>query len=105
MSTHTIQELQDKIVVWRNNRLAEHSAAGAIEHLIEEAKDLKKNPNDVFALADVGILWMSICEEAGFSMDEMLEAVAAKQAINESREWGSADEEGVIRHIESTRIG
>ncbi len=96
------QELQTKIVRWRDSKVGS-TLEGSLEHLIEEAVDLKANPYDPLSLADVGILWMSICERAGFSMEEMEVAIASKMAINESRIW-QTDSKGVLRHLEETKV-
>lgn len=96
------QELQDKIVKWRDEK-GGSTLEGTLEHLVEESKDLKENPYDPLSLADVGILWMSACQRAGFSMEEMAEAISSKMAINESRLW-ETDEKGIIRHIEESKV-
>lgn len=98
-----MQKLQDRIVAWRDEKL-DATVGGTIEHLGEEVADLAVNPYDPLSLADVGILWMSACNYAGFTMEEMQSAIEAKMSINESRLWKEADEKGVVRHIEETKI-
>jgi hypothetical protein len=93
-----LQELQDRIVNWRNSLPSSPSTNGTVEHLIEEAEHLVANPYDPYNLADVGILWLSLCSLAGFTADEMLDALDAKVTINENREWLEPDELGIIRH-------
>lgn len=97
----TFQELQTSIIQWRDER-GGSTLEGSLSHLIEEAEDLKENPYDPLALADVGILWMSICERAGFSMDEMAVAIDSKIKVNYSRLW-EADDKGIIRHLIETK--
>lgn len=104
MKQNNWQDLQDIVVEWRDNVLTDATLEGALNHLVREIKDLKKSPYDPLAIADVFILLISICQSVGFSMDEIKEAVAAKMAINESRLWGSADEEGVIKYIKETKL-
>jgi hypothetical protein len=93
----TFQDLQDKIVEWKQGK--ETTLEGALAHLSEEVLDLKANPYDPLALADVGILWISICDEVGFSMEEMQEAIASKLAINNSTLW-KADMDGILRRMD-----
>jgi hypothetical protein len=98
----SFQELQTQIVKWRDEK-GGSTLEGTIKHLVEEAKDLEVNPYDPLSLADVGILWMSLCQRVGFSMEEMAEAISSKMAINESRLW-QTDEDGIIRHIEESKL-
>lgn len=93
-----LQELQTRIAEWRDSKISSPSINGTIEHLIEEAEHLKENPYDPFALADVGILFLSCCEQAGFDTDDVLIAIASKQLINENRKWLAPDEKGIVRH-------
>lgn len=99
---HTWQELQDKVVEWKQGKNV--TLEGTLEHLLDEIKDLRDNPYDVINIADVFILLLGVCDEVGFSIDEVSEAVAAKIAINESRLWGNPDERGVVRHIQETKM-
>lgn len=101
---NSFQGLQDRIVRWSNDTLGNPPLDGTLKHLAEEVRDLQENPYDPLALADVFILLMGICHKVGFSMDDMAVAVQSKQAINESRIWGEADEEGIIRHCGETRF-
>ena len=104
MNDNTFQKLQERIVDWSMNTLKDPPLDGTLRHLAEEVDDLRSNPYDPLALADVFILLMGICSKVGFSMDDMAVAVSSKQAINESRLWKEADEEGIIRHCEETRF-
>lgn len=101
---NNFQSLQDRIVSWSNETLKNPPLEGTVRHLAEEVRDLEKNPYDPLALADVFILLMGICSKVGFSMDDMLVAIESKQLINESRIWGEADAEGIIRHCGETRF-
>ena len=102
--SNKFQELQDRIVGWRNTNLPESTLTGTLKHLLEEVKDLQKNPYDPDSLADVFILMMAVCDEVGYTLDDVAIAIEAKQAINESRHWGKADSEGIIRHIKETKF-
>lgn len=101
---HDFQLLQDRITAWKREVLGDPSLDGSLRHLEEEVRDLVSDPYDPYALADVLILFMGICQKVGFSMEDMYSAVEAKQAINESRLWAEADEFGVIRHKGETRF-
>lgn len=100
----TFQDLQDTIVRWRDAQIKGSTVVGTVAHLGEEVEDLRENPHDPLALADIGILWMSLCEQVGFSMEEMKSAIEAKMVLNESRDWGEADDKGIIRHLKETKI-
>ena len=97
------QRLQDRISAWAIKKKS--TTEGKINHLIEEIKDLKKNPYDIERQADVYILMMAISDDTTFTMDELAEAINAKQNINEARQWLEPDEQGVIRHVpEETKL-
>lgn len=78
----------------------ERGGQGCANHLIHEAKELAENPNDIMEGADCFILLMDWMWREGYSIYDLLSAVQEKQKINEQREWGQPDKDGVIEHIE-----
>lgn len=98
-----LQELQDRIHNWSKG-LSGSTLEGKLEHLKEEVEDLQRNPYDINSLADVYILLLCVTKDVDFNIAEIQEAIKAKQAINESRDWGTPDERGIIRHLGRTKI-
>lgn len=95
------QDLQDSIIRWKEDK--DTSLEGSLKHLLEEVEDLSKNPYDPLSIADCFILLIGICDEVGYSMDEVAVAIESKMAVNFSRIW-EKDEDGVVRHIQETKV-
>lgn len=92
------QELQSKIGEWSDETFKESSLEGLSSHLLEETKELGKNPFDVMNYADVLILLMVLARKCEYSMSELEKAVEVKHIINVSRIWLEPDEKGITRH-------
>jgi hypothetical protein len=72
-------------------------------HLKLEAQELAERPRDITEMADVLLLLMDTARMAGFDIVKLCQAANEKQAINETREWGRPDENGVCRHVKTPR--
>jgi len=75
---------------------------GVLDHIRKELKEVEAAPDDVSEWADVIILAFDGALRAGHEPQEILNAVAAKQAKNESREWPdwrTADPDKAIEHV------
>jgi hypothetical protein len=72
---------------------------GAISHLKKEVDELYDTPFDLTEYADCAMLLFDACQIAGYTPEQLLEAVAVKLEINKNREWGEPDENGVVEHV------
>lgn len=61
--------------------------AGVLEHLRRELTEIEANPGDVFEWVDVVLLAFDGAWRAGFTPEQIAEALTAKQARNEARDW------------------
>lgn len=68
-------------------------------HLVKEAHELQDHPHDIMEMADVFNLLMDTCRRAGYTPDQLLDAVDRKLDILPTRKWGKPDANGVIEHI------
>lgn len=91
-----LQELQDRISEWSSSLGG--SLEGKLEHLLEEVRDLQRNPYDIEAQVDVYILMCAISAETGFNIDEITQGIDSKQNINEAKEWNPPDAQGITRY-------
>ena len=91
-----LQELQEDIGEWSDERGT--SLEGMLNHLIEEARDLKKNPYNAMNHADVLILALSIARKTTYNVEDLLKAVKTKMEINKARIWLEPDSQGIVRH-------
>lgn len=93
------QWLQDIIGEWSDERFGKgRTPHGNIEHLKEEVVDLKKSAYDPHSYSDCFILLINAARLAGFSMEDIYQAIIAKNKINIEREWEEEDENGITRH-------
>ncbi len=61
--------------------------AGLIDHIKRELVEIEANPTDIFEWIDVVILGFDGAWRAGYSPEEIAEALVAKAEKNESRDW------------------
>jgi NTP pyrophosphatase (non-canonical NTP hydrolase) len=104
--------LQRSIGEWANTTFPDHTDQSIFKHLLEEVDELTdayhewgSQPRSLDEeAADVVILLMTLMHRRGISLGG---AIAAKQAINERREWGRGprvtgdmpDETGLSHHV------
>ena len=72
-----------------------------LHHLKQEVEELIRKPDDIEEYADCMILLIQSAIKAGYNMDLLHKACLIKHDMNKSREWGKADENGVVNHIKS----
>ena len=77
--------------------------AGVLDHIQKELKEAAANPDDISEWADIIILSFDGAMRAGHAPQEILDAVLAKQEVNENRtwpDWKTANPNKAIEHIE-----
>lgn len=75
---------------------------GVIDHIRKELREIEANPYDITEWIDVVILALDGAWRAGYTPAQIVEALAAKQAKNESREWPdwrTAEPGKAIEHV------
>ena len=72
---------------------------GKIAHLLREVTELRKSPGDIMEAADVLILLLGISALENHTIEDLVNACNAKMDINEKRQWGKPDAEGVHHHL------
>lgn len=60
---------------------------GVVDHIRKELAEIEADPSDIAEWIDVVILGLDGAWRAGHSPDQIIEAIAAKQAKNEERVW------------------
>lgn len=71
---------------------------GPASHLIKEAVELAKAPDDQMEQADCFLLLLDVVRRSGGNLLTLLEASERKLEINKMRQWGKPDADGVIEH-------
>lgn len=75
---------------------------GVIDHIRKELAEIEENPADLEEWIDVVILALDGAWRAGHTPVEIVDALLAKQAKNEQREWPdwrTAEPDKAIEHI------
>lgn len=90
----TLDGLADEARVWGNATFTQSTSASKAAHLLREATELKKEPDDLTEAADVFLLLAHLTDGRPF-----VEAVRAKLEANKLRTWGVPDAEGVVEHV------
>lgn len=76
--------------------------AGVLAHIRRELVEIEANPGDVAEWIDVVLLAFDGAWRAGFTPEQIAEALAAKQARNEARawpDWRTAARDEPIEHV------
>ncbi len=76
--------------------------AGVLDHIRKELNEIEAKPDDVTEWVDVILLALDGAWRAGFSPEQIAQAIAAKQARNEARQWPdwrNAEPGKAIEHI------
>lgn len=82
-------------------------AAGVIDHIRKELREIEADPTDVEEWIDVIILAFDGAWRAGFEPARIVEAIIAKQTKNEARrwpDWRTADPDKAIEHDRSGEV-
>lgn len=92
----------------RQREFSEHTfgpgarTAGVIDHIRKELNEIEAKPDDVSEWVDVILLALDGAWRAGFSPEQIAQAIAAKQERNESRkwpDWRTAEPGKAIEHV------
>jgi hypothetical protein len=98
------QQLQDEIGVFTEKTFPDATARSKALHMAEEAQEAAADPADVLEWADCMILLLDAARKAGFSTDDIFQAVLKKMDINKQRTWGPRDKDGLVRHIDKEKL-
>lgn len=73
---------------------------GPLEHCEKECREARENPQDIKEYADIGILLMDAARRAGFTLEQLIDAMYDKLQENKSREWPkNGDLNKPVEHI------
>lgn len=75
---------------------------GLIDHIMHELVEIAEDPTDLYEWVDVIILALDGAWRAGWEPQEIIDAIKAKQAKNETRiwpDWRTQSDGRAITHI------
>ena len=75
---------------------------GILQHIEKEIAEVRQDPEDVMEWVDIIILALDGAWRAGYTPEQVAEALSKKQAINFARTWPTPVSEDVaVQHIHS----
>ena len=80
---------------------------GVTDHILRELLEIADSPNDVEEWIDVVILALDGAWRAGFTPEQIVTALAAKQQKNMRRkwpDWKTADPNKAIEHVKNKEM-
>lgn len=106
----TREQFED-IRKWQMETFPESTSFAKLNHLKEEIEEVENeisynfesNESMKLEFADCFILLMGAAAEEGMDYDSIIEAISRKMEINKNREWGVADDKGVVNHLKGKR--
>lgn len=93
------QAMQDDIGAFTEYVFGKSTPEAKLAHLAEEVQEVMADPSDAHEWADCMILLLDAARKAGFTTDDLYDAVVEKMKINKTRKWQAPDENGVVRHV------
>jgi hypothetical protein len=94
--------IQDHIAWSKKTFGSGRHTLGLIKHIQKELDEIKEFPSDVEEWADVIILGIDGAWRAGYTAQQVAEALIEKQEVNRKREWGPVvSEDEPIEHVRS----
>lgn len=100
-SNRDLGALLGEVADWGDLQFPGSTWAAKSKHLIEEAEEVHESEGDGEELADVVMIVAHLARMKGI---DLYVEVERKLAICKARKWLPPDENGVVRHAESTRL-
>ena len=79
--------------------------SGLLDHLLKEMAEVEARPDDVFEWIDIVLLAFDGAWRAGYTPEQIAEALEAKQLRNETRhwpDWRTADPDKAVEHVKNS---
>ena len=92
----TLDQLAREIQAWQAATFPWASPGSVAAHLMREAAEHVKDPNDPSEVAD---LFFLVVGAAAIGNHDLAKIVADKLIVNRGRKWGMPDAEGVVEHV------
>lgn len=84
---------------WSDRQFGNVGPIGPLKHLSKEAIEAAEAPDDISEFADIIMLVWDATRRAGFSDEQLAEAVAEKLERNKRRSWGSVTDGEPCHHL------
>ncbi len=86
---------------WSDRQFGKVGPVGPLKHLAKEAIEAAEAPDDISEFADILMLVWDATRRAGFSDEQLAEAVAEKLERNKRRAWGEVKDGEPCHHVKN----
>lgn len=86
---------------WSDRQFGDVGPVGPLKHLAKEAIEAAEAPDDISEFADILMLVWDATRRAGFSDEQLAEAVAEKLERNKRRAWGEVKDGEPCHHVKN----
>lgn len=86
---------------WSDRQFGNVGPVGPLKHLAKEAIEATEAPDDISEFADIIMLVWDATRRAGFSDEQLAEAVAEKLERNKRRAWGEVKDGEPCHHVKN----
>lgn len=86
---------------WSDRQFGNVGPVGPLKHLAKEAIEAAEAPDDISEFADILMLVWDATRRAGFSDEQLAEAVAEKLERNKRRAWGKVKDGEPCHHLKN----
>jgi hypothetical protein len=86
---------------WSDRQFGNVGPVGPLKHLAKEAIEAAEAPDDISEFADIIMLVWDATRRAGFSDEQLAEAVAEKLERNKRRAWGEVKDGEPCHHVKN----
>ncbi|UEP19734.1 EaA protein [Klebsiella phage vB_KpnS-VAC113] len=86
---------------WSDRQFGNVGPVGPLKHLAKEAIEAAEAPDDISEFADIIMLVWDATRRAGFSDEQLAEAVAEKLERNKRRQWGAVKDGEPCHHLKN----
>lgn len=95
-AAESLDALREEVTQWQRETFTLRSPHSISTHLLREATELQREPDDPEEIADVQMLVWGLADDVGV---DVASAVREKLERNKKRTWGTPDADGVVEHV------
>lgn len=93
--------IREQHAEWSDHQFGDVGPVGPLKRLAKEAIEAAEAPDDISEFADILMLVWDATRRAGFSDEQLAEAVAEKLERNKRRAWGKVKDGEPCHHVKN----
>jgi hypothetical protein len=98
----TLKDFWEDLSVWSQSTFGKdklRGPQGPLKHLAKEVQEVLADDHNIEEYADLVFLTFDSCRRAGFTYEQLVEAIEVKLKKNRSRRWGAPSASEPVEHI------